>query len=94
MKKKAIQLLVTGLIVALAVNYLNGLLFEIWVATETNKKRNVLKYWNSYPCPLPPDSLGIYLVDRLYFVNETAKDASWIKAAFIAYLLPPVLAFL
>lgn len=29
MKKKAIQLLVIGLIVAVAVNYLNGLLFGI-----------------------------------------------------------------
>ena len=29
MKKKAIQLLIIGLIVAVAVNYLNGLLFEI-----------------------------------------------------------------
>jgi hypothetical protein len=29
MKKKAMQLLVTGLIVAVAVNYLNGLLFGV-----------------------------------------------------------------
>ena len=29
MKKKAIQLLVIGLIVAVAVNYLNGLLFGV-----------------------------------------------------------------
>lgn len=39
MKKTALQLLVIGLIVAVAVNYLNGLLFGVWAATETNKKK-------------------------------------------------------
>ena len=38
-------------------------------------------------------AFGIYLLDQHYFVNGNDKQTSAIKAAFIACLLAPLLAF-
>jgi hypothetical protein len=40
-----------------------------------------------------PVAFGVYLLDQNYFVNGNDKQISAMKAAFIACLLAPLLAF-